>query len=111
MCVQGSEPPVDIVGRWEHDPAWAYTSKLLISKHQQVQLLEAATVLVNMNQDSPTPSEGLRTVDSDRSSTSPTISGISELRDELSSTETTPPPMGEEGTSIIPSGEHHRFNT
>ena len=32
-----------------------YTSKLLISKHQQVQLLEAASVLVTMNQDGTTP--------------------------------------------------------
>ncbi|KAI1932163.1 hypothetical protein LOZ12_005609 [Ophidiomyces ophidiicola] len=78
---------------WEHDPAWAYTSKLLISKHQQVQLLEAATVLVNMNQD---PSDAVHSADSDRSSASPTASGISELRDELSSTETTPPPMGDD---------------
>ncbi|KAI2282725.1 hypothetical protein LOZ03_006820, partial [Ophidiomyces ophidiicola] len=79
--------------RWEHDPAWAYTSKLLISKHQQVQLLEAATVLVNMNQ---APSDAVHSADSDRSSASPTASGISELRDELSSTETTPPPMGDD---------------
>ncbi|OJD10537.1 hypothetical protein AJ78_08484 [Emergomyces pasteurianus Ep9510] len=84
---------------WEHDPAWAYTSKLLISKHQQVQLLEAATVLVNMNPDTPTssPDHQQPTGESDRSSTSPTVSGISELRDGISSAETTPPPTGEEG--------------
>jgi superfamily II RNA helicase len=33
--------------RWEHDPAWAITSQLLISKHQQVQLLEAASGVVS----------------------------------------------------------------
>jgi hypothetical protein len=36
-------------GRWEHSPHWSQTSKLLISKHQQVQLLEAAQILVHMN--------------------------------------------------------------
>lgn len=87
--------------RWEHDPAWAVTSKLLISKHQQVQLLEAATVLVNMKPE---------TQDSDRSSTSPTASGISELRDGLSSTETTPPPMGDEMAFSAKSGDG-RFNS
>ncbi|EEP82035.1 predicted protein [Uncinocarpus reesii 1704] len=98
--------PVD---RWEHDPAWAYTSKLLISKHQQVQLLEAATVLVNMNQDDPAQSDAANSGDSDRSSVSPTASGISELRDELSSTETTPPPMGEESMTKL--ADHHRFGS
>lgn len=73
---------------WEHTPEWQYTSKLLISKHQQVQLLEAASVLVAMNQDGPE----LKMNDSDNSS-SPAASGSSDLReDDLSSTETTPPP-------------------
>lgn len=72
---------------WEHDPAWAVTSKLLISKHQQVQLLEAATVLVNMNQDA-VPGDP---PESEASSASPDAS--SELRDGLSSAETTPPPI------------------
>ncbi|KAG2026844.1 hypothetical protein GB937_001634 [Aspergillus fischeri] len=76
---------------WEHDPAWAITSKLLISKHQQVQLLEAASVLVNMNQNGP--SEGAE-AESDQSSASPDTS--SELRDGISSAETTPPPMDED---------------
>ncbi|KAH7135078.1 hypothetical protein B0J11DRAFT_151926 [Dendryphion nanum] len=72
---------------WEHTPEWQYTSKLLISKHQQVQLLEAASVLVAMNQD-PEPAR-----DSDHSSVSPPASGSSDLRDELSSADTTPPPQ------------------
>lgn len=81
---------------WEHDPAWAYTSKLLISKHQQVQLLEAATVLINMNQDaSAAAAAESREAESEGSSASPAAS--SELRGGLSSAETTPPPMGEEG--------------
>ncbi|KAF7197122.1 hypothetical protein HII31_01547 [Pseudocercospora fuligena] len=77
---------------WEHTPQWQYTSKLLISKHQQVQLLEAASVLVAMNQD------GTGSNDSDNSS-SPAASGSSDMRDgdeELSSTETTPPPQSEQ---------------
>lgn len=101
------------MGRWEHDPAWAVTSKLLISKHQQVQLLEAASVLVNMNNGpQASPSEALRTGDSDRSSASPTASGISELRSGLSSTETTPPPAGEEGSNFMlsKSADPHRFS-
>lgn len=28
--------------RWEHSPHWASSSKLLLSKHQQVQLLEVS---------------------------------------------------------------------
>lgn len=36
---------------WEHTPEWNVTKKLLISKHQQVQLLEAASILVGMNHD------------------------------------------------------------
>ena len=71
---------------WEHTPQWQYTSKLLISKHQQVQLLEAASVLVGMNTD------GSAIVDSDNSS-SPATSGSSDTREEEpSSAETTPPP-------------------
>lgn len=35
---------------WEHTPEWNMTKKLLISKHQQVQLLEAALILVGMNE-------------------------------------------------------------
>ncbi|KAL2819343.1 hypothetical protein BDW59DRAFT_151470 [Aspergillus cavernicola] len=87
---------------WEHNPAWAITSKLLISKHQQVQLLEAASVLVNMNIDDPT--EECAEAESEASSTSPDAS--SELRDGLSSAETTPPPIdeddGDDNMSIEP---------
>ena len=82
--------------RWEHDPAWALTSKLLISKHQQVQLLEAASVLVTMNvDDPPPPAEPVPTHDSEGSSASPAFSGSSEPQDDLSSAETSPPPMSD----------------
>jgi hypothetical protein len=79
--------------RWEHTPEWSYTSKLLISKHQQVQLLEAASVLVSMNQEDPTPPGSAKDINSDHSSTSPAASGSSGLRDGLSSADTTPPPQ------------------
>lgn len=69
---------------WEHTPEWALTSKLLISKHAQVQLLEAASVLVNMNQDRPDSS--------DTSSQSPMASGSSAaVDDEDNSSRTSTP--------------------
>ncbi|KKY14348.1 putative c2h2 finger domain protein [Diplodia seriata] len=77
---------------WEHTPEWAITSKLLISKHQQVQLLEAASVLVNMNQEAAA-AEAAKAAESDHSSPSPAGSGSSDYRDDgMSSAETTPPP-------------------
>jgi len=38
--------------QWEHHEHWETTKRLCVSKHQQVQLLEAATVLVNITSDS-----------------------------------------------------------
>ncbi|KAI9497489.1 hypothetical protein BDB00DRAFT_748811, partial [Zychaea mexicana] len=35
--------------RWEHSEQWGLTSKLLLTKHQQVQMLEAAAILVSMD--------------------------------------------------------------
>lgn len=40
---------------WEHTPEWNVTKKLLISKHQQVQLLEAASILCSMNDKESSP--------------------------------------------------------
>ncbi|TDL19013.1 hypothetical protein BD410DRAFT_453196 [Rickenella mellea] len=34
--------------RWEHSPHWRESSKFLLSKHQQVQLLEAAAILTHL---------------------------------------------------------------
>ena len=91
-----SQSPLILAYRWEHTPEWSYTSKLLISKHQQVQLLEAASVLVGMNQDDPLPPDTAKTIESDQSSASPDISATSELHDDyISSAETTPPPVNE----------------
>ncbi|KAI0386086.1 hypothetical protein F5Y04DRAFT_115650 [Hypomontagnella monticulosa] len=80
---------------WEHTPEWSLTSKLLISKHQQVQLLEAASVLVAMNtNDATTPPDSAKDFASDPESASPTASGYSELHDDgRSSADTTPPPQ------------------
>ncbi|KAL8840129.1 MAG: hypothetical protein Q9170_001477 [Blastenia crenularia] len=91
---------------WEHTPEWSYTSKLLISKHQQVQLLEAASVLVGMNQDNYQNPDTIKTTESDHSSASPDISASSELQDDdISSAETTPPPVND------PADFHDRFGT
>lgn len=107
-------PPVKltlVICRWEHDPAWAITSKLLISKHQQVQLLEAASVLCNMTAESlpagQSEIEASMIDPSEGSSASPGFSS-SEMQDELSSVETTPPPMSE---AAFPVPDSKRFST
>ncbi|KAH8909514.1 hypothetical protein BR93DRAFT_394553 [Coniochaeta sp. PMI_546] len=82
---------------WEHTPEWSVTSKLLISKHQQVQLLEAASVLLAMNnevKDSTTPPDSAKDFASDQESASPAASGFSDVHDR-SSADTTPPPAPE----------------
>lgn len=89
------------LARWEHTPEWSYTSKLLISKHQQVQLLEAASVLVQMNtvmgndMDATTPPDSARGFASEAGSASPTASGYSDQHDSHSSADTTPPPQAD----------------
>jgi hypothetical protein len=75
----------DFLCRWEHTPEWSITSKLLISKHQQVQLLEAASVLVQMNQNA---------IDSDVSS--PEASSSDPQSDALSSKDGSPVPQIED---------------
>ncbi|UNI14099.1 hypothetical protein JDV02_000770 [Purpureocillium takamizusanense] len=79
---------------WEHTPEWSYTSKLLISKHQQVQLLEAASVLVAMNgkESTTTPPDSAKDSASEPDSASPAASGYSEQPERQSSADTTPPP-------------------
>ncbi|KZT03622.1 uncharacterized protein LAESUDRAFT_814503 [Laetiporus sulphureus 93-53] len=42
-------PSCLIKHRWEHSPHWREASKLLLSKHQQVQLLEAAAILSHLS--------------------------------------------------------------
>ena len=71
-----------------------------------MQLLEAASVLVGMNQENEVPSENVKTIESDESSASPDISATSELHDDyISSAETTPPPINE------PLYSHDSFST
>lgn len=70
------------------------TSKLLISKHQQVQLLEAASVLVNMNTESPAINESA--IQESESSDSPAASGSSELHEDDASSRTSTPSQLEE---------------
>ncbi|CAL1711059.1 unnamed protein product [Somion occarium] len=48
-------PSCLIKHRWEHSPHWREASKFLLSKHQQVQLLEAAAILSHI---SPSASGG-----------------------------------------------------
>lgn len=109
---------------WEHTPEWSYTSKLLISKHQQVQLLEAASVLVAMNNvpkedeavaeavaNAATPPDSARGFPSDAESASPTASGFSELNDRQSSADTTPPPHQEAFSHNIPEYLSKRYSS
>ncbi|KAL0959274.1 hypothetical protein HGRIS_014545 [Hohenbuehelia grisea] len=42
-------PSCLIKHRWEHTPHWREASKFVLSKHQQVQLLEAAAILSHMS--------------------------------------------------------------
>ncbi|TVY55278.1 hypothetical protein LSUE1_G010082 [Lachnellula suecica] len=96
---------------WEHTPEWSLTSKLLISKHQQVQLLEAASVLVTMNQDGTTPPGSAKDFQSDQDSASPAASG-SESNDRASSADTTPPPQAENAYgSGSYTGRHKRYSS
>ncbi|KAI9795197.1 MAG: hypothetical protein M1816_000219 [Peltula sp. TS41687] len=97
---------------WEHTPEWSFTSKLLMSKHQQVQLLEAASVLVSMNQTGYSGTELALDMPSDHSSASPAASGFSGLRDGLSSVSTSPPPReeGEYPTMAVDTSQRHRIN-
>lgn len=83
--------------RWEHTAEWSLTSKLLISKHQQVQLLEAAQVLVNMNND---PKDGSSVSESaiqeSESSDSAAQSGMSDIHDDDASSRTSTPSQHDE---------------
>ncbi|KAI0031880.1 hypothetical protein K488DRAFT_86383 [Vararia minispora EC-137] len=42
-------PSCLIKHRWEHTPHWREASKLMLSKHQQVQLMEAAAILSHLS--------------------------------------------------------------
>jgi hypothetical protein len=82
---------------------------LLISKHQQVQLLEAASVLLAMNQDGTTPPKDFQSEDS----ASPTASHSSEQADGTSSADTTPPPdlFNTYGSGSYTGRQHKRYSS
>ncbi|KAK7428475.1 hypothetical protein QQZ08_004913 [Neonectria magnoliae] len=100
---------------WEHTPEWSFTSKLLISKHQQVQLLEAASVLVAMNgtanDSSTTPPDSAKDFHSEAESMSPAASGYSDAAERQSSADTTPPPVTEELNVDGTSYRNKRFSS
>lgn len=57
--------------------------------------MEAASVLVAMNQDGTTPPDSAKDFQSDQESPSPAASGSSDQHDRASSADTTPPPQGD----------------
>ncbi|KAG7813722.1 hypothetical protein KL921_001268 [Ogataea angusta] len=61
---------------WEHTPEWNMTKKLLISKHQQVQLLEAASILCSMTENG-SESGGFRSRSQSLSTPSPVYAQVS----------------------------------
>jgi len=77
------------------------TSKLLISKHQQVQLLEAASVLVTMNQAGSAPLVPSSQLENEMSSDSPGASGSSEPRDDDDSSSRTSTPSQQDETVAV----------
>lgn len=71
-----------------------------------MQLLEAASVLVQMNQDAAEAAK-----DSDHSSASPAASGSSDPpEDDLSSTETTPPPHADDVPGLYSPRDSNRYS-
>lgn len=51
--------------QWEHSAEWEFTSQFLLTKHQQVQLLEAAAILMNMMHHGVNSSSELQIEDDD----------------------------------------------
>lgn len=76
-----------------------------------MQLLEAASVLVTMNQDGTTPPDSAKDFQSDQESASPAASG-SEPNDRASSADTTPPPQADHAyNSGSYTGRHKRYSS
>ncbi|EPE10276.1 zinc c2h2 finger domain containing protein [Ophiostoma piceae UAMH 11346] len=89
---------------WEHTPEWALTSRLLISKHQQVQLLEAASVLVTMNVKPDGQSDSEPSADTPPDSTPASVSDEDAPHfDDLNSVATTPLPAYVDGAMTVDS--------
>lgn len=49
--------------RWEHSEEWELTKKLPLTKHQQVQMLEAAAILIGMDRRQPKYEQDIDLVD------------------------------------------------
>ncbi|KAK6499679.1 hypothetical protein TWF481_010040 [Arthrobotrys musiformis] len=90
----------DCISSWEHTPEWSYTSKLLISKHQQVQLLEAASILVSMKPNTPPTS----------ASSTASYSMMNDSSND-STSEDSPPPMPERMSSPQPGGRSRALSS
>ncbi|EIW75770.1 hypothetical protein CONPUDRAFT_139811 [Coniophora puteana RWD-64-598 SS2] len=82
-------PSCLIKHRWEHTPQWREASKFVLSKHQQVQLLEAAAILSHLS-----PSSG--SLPEDRS-----------LWPSFISNGAVPPPAGAPSSAATPKGASH----
>lgn len=87
------------------------TSKLLISKHQQVQLLEAASVLVQMNQDNKTPTLVTIPLDGETSDASPAASGSSDPLDEDDASSRTSTPSQDASSKATDFRRHSRLDS
>jgi hypothetical protein len=79
-----------------------------------VQLLEAASVLLTMNQDGTTPPDSAKDFQSDQDSASPAASGSSVQHDGTSSADTTPPPQADVFNAYSSgsyTGRHKRYSS
>lgn len=76
--------------------------------------MEAASVLLTMNQDGTTPPDSAKDFQSDQDSASPAASGSSEQHDRASSTDTTPPPQADMFNAYSSgsyTGRHKRYSS
>ncbi|KAG5653818.1 hypothetical protein H0H81_010286 [Sphagnurus paluster] len=89
-------PSCLIKHRWEHTPHWREASKFVLSKHQQVQLLEAAAILSHL-------SPSAQSLPEDRSLWPSFLSGGS-----LPKAEPVSPPTHHVSSSVPATGDFHR---
>jgi hypothetical protein len=73
--------------------------------------LEAASVLLAMNQDGTTPPDSAKDFQSDQDSASPAASGSSEQHDGTSSADTTPPPQADTFNTYGSGRQHKRYSS
>lgn len=85
---------------WEHTPEWTVTSKLLISKHQQVQLLEAASILVAMNEEDEQEDATTNTTTNTNSAENTTNNTNKNTTNELLDSSPSPTPLTNANTNI-----------